>query len=287
MFKTDKIEKIVKYALISGFLKRDTAPLSLMIVAPPESNKTSMLKQFEKVKGLKYTIDLSSKPLMDFLKDAVKEKYYHIVVPDFVKVVRHNYNTVNSVVATLNALIEEGIQRSMFYGQEISLPKNVRCGMITSITPELYRQQFKLWNDIGFLSRFITISYEYSEETRNEIMKLISGNGEMSLDETLTKLKKSGNKKDISISNDVSEGIRLYVSELVNRLRTFHVYVSKGNAKYKLKFDIQGFRLLKQMRLLAKSIAFDKGLDIVNYECLGELKDLMEFFTLPDNPKVI
>ena len=186
----------------------------------------------------------------------------------------------------LNALIEEGVKTSMYYGQEINLKHNVRCGLITSITPALYKQQFRQWNDIGFLSRFITVSYKYSEETRRAIMQLIAGNGKESFDSELTKMRKGGGK-DIKINKDISAGLTLYAEELVKKLRGFHVVSEKGNARYKIFLDIQGFRLMKQLQLLIKAIAFDKNLREANYECLAELKDLLEYVSMPDMPKVI
>lgn len=286
MFKTSRIEKMVKLCLISGFLKRDIAPLSLMLIAPPESNKTSILKKFEGMKNVKYTVDLSSKPLIKFLEDASKEKFYHIIIPDFVKVVRHNQNTVNSVIATLNASMEEGIKESMYYGQEIKLKKNVQIGLITSITPELYIQQFKLWNEIGFLSRFVNVSYKYSEETRQDIMRLITGDASFHLDEEFSSIKKGG-KKDIKMSKDMAEVVRFLVDDVVKRLQSFSVTTYKGDVKRVIKLDIQGFRLLKQMLLLTKCIAFDKGLDEVNGECINELKILLDYVTMPNSPKLI
>jgi hypothetical protein len=63
--------------------------------------------------------------------------------------------------------------------------------------------------------------------------------------------------------------------------------VTRDKIRYKIYMDLQGFRLLKQMRLLAQSIAFDKRLDEVNYECLSELKSLLEYISMPSDPKVI
>lgn len=286
MFKTESIEKLVKYAIISGYLKRDIAPVSLMLIAKPEHNKTSILKSFENVKNVMYTTDLSGKPLIEFLKIADREKYYHLIVPDFIKVVAHNRVTAFSTVTTLNAMIEEGVQKSMYYGQEIHLTHNVKCGLITSITPDLYRQQFKQWNDIGFLSRFIPISYEYSDATRFSIMSMIGGNGHESLDTELEKIKRAG-QKDIHISADVAAGIQLFVDDLVGKLNKYEVQMWAGQTRYKVKMNIQGFRMHKQLRLLSKAIAFDKGLNEVNYECVAELRGLIDYITTPDRPKMV
>lgn len=286
MLKTEKIEKLVRYAIISGFLKRDTAPLSLMLIAPPESNKTSILKGFESLKSVKYTVDLSSRPLVEFLKNAAKDKYYHLVVPDFIKVVKHNAIVSQAVVATLNAAIEEGIKTGMYYGQEFDLKKDVKIGLITSITPDLFIQQFRAWNALGFLTRFLPVSYEYSSETRLEISKLISGNGVSSFDKQLAKIRKSG-QKDIPIMQDVSAGILLYTEDLTKKLREWKIRSREGGVERTLIYDIQGFRLQKQLRLLAKCIAFDRKLDQVNYECLEELKGLLEYVNSPASSKVL
>jgi hypothetical protein len=287
MFKTKSIEDIIRYSIITGYLKRDIAPISLMIIAPPESNKTSMLKQFETLKNVKYTADISSKPLIEFIKNVSKDKYYHIIIPDFIKVVKHNQKTVDSVIVTINSMIEEGIRSSMYYGQEIDLKKNVQCGVITSITPDLYVQQFKAWNDIGFLSRFMHVTYEYSDETRTEIMKMIIGNEKPNLDEQINKIKKTGKLKDIPIQKDVAEGIMNYTDEVVKKIRSYNVSVWQGAVKRNISMNIQGFRLLKQLLLFSKAIAFDKGYEEVNYECLNELKRLLEYFCMPNNPKVV
>lgn len=296
MFRTEKIERLVKYAIMTGFInrieyidgvhKKEIAPVSLMIVAPPESNKTSILKQFEGVKCVKYTVDLSSKPLIEFLKDAQSEKYYHLIVPDFIKIVRHGQQVTGPVIATLNALIEEGVRTSMYYGQEINLKKNVKCGLISSITPTLYNQQFKAWNDMGFLSRFLTVSYEYSDETRSEIMKIISGDGHVPFDETVIQMRRSG-RKDVTINKDIAAAIRLYTEDLTKKLQTYCVIVWHGEQRQKVYLSIQGFRLHNQIRLLMKAMAYDKGLAQANYECLEELKNLLEYVGMPDNPKVL
>lgn len=287
MFKTENIEKLVRYAIISGFIKRDISPISLMLIAKPEHNKTSILKTFENMKNVYYTTDLSPKPLIEFLKRVdAGENYHHIIVPDFIKVVVHNKITAHSTVTTLNAMIEEGIQNSNYYGQEIHLKNNIRCGLITSITPELYKQQFKVWNDMGFLTRFLPVAYEYSDETRFKIMQMIQGNGGGDLDSDIGKIKKAG-QKNITIDNDVAAGIALFVDDLVTRLNNFEVTMYYGDVRQKVRMNIQGFRLHKQLRLLAKAIAFDRKLDHVNYECIAELRELISYLSTPNTPKIV
>jgi hypothetical protein len=50
---------------------------------------------------------------------------------------------------------------------------------------------------------------------------------------------------------------------------------------------MQGFRLQKMLRLLAKSIAYDNGHDSVTFEDINIFKKMCELIALPDNPKEI
>lgn len=291
MLKTLNVEKLVKYALYTGFLNREISgieapPVSLMLIAPPESNKTSILKQFESLPYIKYTTDLSGKPLAEFLKNASVDKYHHLIVPDFIKIVGHKQHIVSGVITTLNAMIEEGVRTSMFYGQELDLKKNVQCGLITSITPDLYKRQFRSWYEIGFLTRFIPVSYTYSEQTRLAIMKMITGNDEIPLGDILSKFKKSGNK-NICIGENVLAMLRLYTEELVKKLNSYQITSWVGDTPYKIKMDIQGFRLAKQLILLTKAIAFERNLDEADAVCLEELKELLQYMCMPDNPMAL
>jgi len=283
---TSKIEDLVRYVLLSGYVKRDTAPLSLILIANPEHNKTSILKEFENSKSVMYTTDLSPKPLIEFLKKAAKEHYFHLIVPDFIKVVLHNKITAGSTVTTLNGMIEEGIQNNMYYGQEIRLDTNVKCGLITGITPELFKQQFKAWSEMGFLSRLLPVSYQYSDETRHKIHSLISGMTIQDIEEKFRKVKKMG-QKEITINSDISAGIQMYTDELKKKLNSYQVTVWNGSIRYNTKMNLEGFRLHRQLRLLAQSIALDRGLTAVNYECLAELKLIGDYIRTPNDMKLI
>ena len=257
-----------------------------MLIAKPEHNKTSILKQFECIKGVYFTTDLSPKPLIEALKRIDNgEIINHFIIPDFIKVVAHNKTTADTTVTTLNSLIEEGIKQSNYYGQEVTLRNNIKCGLITSITPELYKQQFKMWNDKGFLTNPSDKACG-GNETRLGIHQNIKNNTCMEINEEISKIRRGG-QKDISIDSDVGDGIALFVDNIVSKMNDYEVWIQSGTARYKVSMNVEGFRLHKQMRLLSKAIAFDRGLLHVNYECLSELKKLMEYIALPNEPKVI
>jgi hypothetical protein len=249
-----------------------------------------MLVKLKESLSTRTTVDVSTKPLNDLIKEQGERKYgqriFHIIIPDFCKTVLHSSHVIDAVIGTLLGLMDEGIDRNMFYGQQYSLNFKVRMGLITGITPPLFKRYFRKWNTSGLLTRPFIISYHYSDDTIKEIQSYIRDDLPFAINETVARIRKKG-KKDISINSDISAAIQLLNEEIVKRLKTFYVSCNVGKTSYKIYLEIQGFRMHKMLRLLAKSIAYDHDRDAVNYEDLAELKDLADLIRLPDNPKEI
>jgi hypothetical protein len=75
--------------------------------------------------------------------------------------------------------------------------------------------------------------------------------------------------------------------EVTRRLLTFYVTRHIGKSSYKIFLDLKGFRLQKMLRLLIKSIAYDRGRNEVNYEDLATLKEMCTLIRFPNDPKEI
>jgi hypothetical protein len=303
MFKTADIERLIRYVLLSGYIRTEQAPLSLMLVAPPESNKTSMLKAYENFPGVFYVVDLSGKPLSALLKDIDKtpDKWHHLIIPDYIKLKHHNATVVAAVEATINALIEEGVKKSLYFGQEIDLSNNIKMGLISSTTPDIFKQSFEGWNKIGMTSRMLYVCYEYSEDTVKSInnaikktLKIVKKHSKndsayeknTSFTRKIDKAVKK-NRVFIDIPDNISEAIAIYAEELVKELKAFYVETWRGKVMHRVFYDIQGFRLHKMLRLLSQSIAFDKNLEAVDENCLDELKNMLKYIKMPDKMIVL
>jgi len=285
--KTQQIAQLVKYALISRYVKRDIAPLSVILIAPPEENKTRILLKFQKFPHVKTIENLSSKPLNKLIQEQDKTQHIdHIIILDFIRTLQHKATVVDAVVGTLLNLIDEGVQENLYYGEEFKLKHRIRMGIITGITPPLFRKHFVKWNENGAISRFLICSYEYSEDTIREISKYISLDLPIEINNTIQKIKRRG-IQDILINNDISAGIMLLNDEVTKRLLTFYVIRHIGKSSYKIFLDIKGFRLQKMLRLLIKSIAYDRGRNEVNYEDLATLKEMCSLIRFPNDPKEI
>jgi hypothetical protein len=296
MFKTDKIEKLVEYVILSGFIDSEGSkhcPLSLILIAPPETAKTSILLSFKSYRTLELT-DLSPKAIRDYLIPKLDGKEIdNIVVPDLLKVLSHKPATVMATTTLLNGLMEEGMQDSLFLGQEFHLKERVYCGIITSITTNYYHKMFWDWNDIGFTSRLLPVAYDYSADTIREIHESIQ-NGEVF--GTVKEFKKGDvdEKYNIKIPSELGSMVSKEAQSLAVRLGNFSVSKRIGKKFEDFHPDFKGFRLQKQMRQLLKAIALSRALacdrtavPTVTLDDYKELDSIIDYINMPNTVKML
>lgn len=110
MINVEPIEKILKYVLASGRVK-DEKPLSLIIIAPVECGKTSIIRKHRfKASNVFYTTDATAYGIIrdtNQLKDFASGKLTHIVIPDLLTCLGRKAETVTTFIHFMNALIEE------------------------------------------------------------------------------------------------------------------------------------------------------------------------------------
>jgi len=164
------IKKLVKLAYFSAFLYKKT-PISLFLLAPPGQSKTHYILKY-KTKYSNVSTDLSYMGIINQLRKDKTLK--HIVIPDFIKVSNKKKSTADSTIGLLCNFMEEGIFEINLGNNEKIDFKGRTGGVITATTRASYAQNFKKWNAIGFDSRFIFVSWEYSQLTLDSIMKEIN-----------------------------------------------------------------------------------------------------------------
>lgn len=280
----EKIERLIELCLISGYVKDGNAPLSAILVSHPECNKTNTLLKFSFPHSIE-TTDLSAKPISEFIIPKLRNnELNHIIIPDMIKMLSHRQSTVDSTIAFLNALMEEGLKQNLFFGQVFEFKERKKCGLLTAVTFDFYYKVFRKWREIGFSSRFLPISYTYSKSTVSQIHDAIQNS--TSLDE-LSKGKKV-TKKKIQIKENEASWINVKANEIAKEQsnESIRVTVRGGNQK-RIKIEVYGFRLHKQLRKLAMSIALSHKELIVTWSHIKELDLLLDYIRMPKNPKVV
>lgn len=252
------LSDFLKLVLFSGWVKPEggNKPVSAMLVARFESGKTSVLGQFMGAKGTLYMNDVTEYGLIKrYLDPLSKGEIKHIIIPDFIKSINRKKTTVDTLITFFNSLIEEGIVNISTYALNLELKKPIRSALLTSIAVEDFTRMQRRLAAIGFLSRFMILSYDYDKKYIKEILREIAqSRGEWSEE----KLKLPSSEVRVNIPSNLAEQMIPRAEEIGERLRAY------------------GFRALHMMMSLAKASALSDKRDEVNLDDVVRVLRLSE-----------
>ena len=174
-----EITEMVRYILYSDYVVLDGShketPLSAMIVAPPEHGKTAVVEQFNPNNGILHMTNVTAYGLQkQYFAEMQKGNIKRILVPDFVNPANKKQDTINSTVTFFNSYISwEGVGSIATYAMTIRVKDTVKGALLTTMATEDFKRMRKSLAAVGFLSRMLVISYRYSREKADEILKSI------------------------------------------------------------------------------------------------------------------
>lgn len=255
----EPLADMVTLTLYTAYIQNIPKPNSLLIIARPESGKTELLKKFIVNKNIAYLSDLTAFGLeRDYLPKIETGEIRHIIIPDLLKPLSRKESTVNTLVSSLNALIEEGLASTSTYATRRIAEKPVKCGIITAITGAELSDQRHHWSRLGFLSRVIPFSYSYGIRSVKKVFDYVLG---------LDYLKEHDVELKRIPKQDRKIGLpRKYAQATLPTTTT----IAKAQNTY-------GFRLQKQFQALLQASALDGGRTIVNSNDVERVLGLMNW----------
>jgi hypothetical protein len=255
--KLKLLQKTIECTLISPYIKNEK-PISLLIVAKPESGKTSAMKLYRQNKGIVYVTDCTAYGITrDILPKLVSGEIRTIMIPDLLTPLSKSTKTRQSFVAFLNNLIEEGIAKITSYA--MIWDKEAKANLITAITDEALEDGRHEWAKMGFLSRFIIFSYSYGFST---VIEILNSYSQHSLNFDNVKLKLPKKDIDIELTEDIA-----------NKLNPIAMKIGE-------QFKLYGIRAKINFRSLLKALAYRNGrktVSDVEFQEFLELADYMNF----------
>lgn len=261
LIKVEPLKKIIECTLISPYIK-DEKPISLLIVAKPESGKSSVMKQYRENKGVVYITDCTAYGLTrEILPKIVSGEIKTIMIPDLITPLSKATKTRQSFVAFLNNLIEEGVAKMTTYATVWN--KDVNANIITAVTDEELRDARHNWAKIGFLSRFILFSYSYSISTITEILNAYSEHG---LTFKNNKVKLPRGKINIKLPKEIADKIDPIAMKIGEQLRLY------------------GLRAKINFRSLLKCLAYRNQRKAVANADFQEFLELADYMNFDFNP---
>ena len=245
--------------ILSGYVNptAQDKTVSLLLIANAESGKSELIKLLQDYLNTYYTNDLSFKGLIDeILPKIERDEITHILIPDFINVLSHR-RASETLIPIMNSIMENELKDLKFYGSSRSFSKPIRAGIITGITKPLFESRIKAWQNNGFLSRILPLTFDYSPLTIKEINDHIQ-RGDYNKSERIEKNFEMYKPLSFSVEipEDIGKRLNLLAETLKERNETYTMsrsYMSKGR-DYKIHLQKYGFRLHKQLRSLIKGV---------------------------------
>lgn len=244
--------EVIQTVLLTGWLD-DEKPVSLLIIASPESGKTTAAKQANvSVKSDRHGEELAvvlTDATGDGLLKIVKEhpKATHIIFNDLSIVTGHKSQVINHLFTVISALTEEGVVKTADPGGIHLYGKEGLKGVIACITPELVRDKRMVWNRTGLTTRMLPFFYEQGLNIRLKAEKYHADLKDYSSSSHEKPLHLPKHKMHVTVSTSRKEQILELAKDAAKKLSR------EGKSKNNPHYKELGYRRITQFMSLAKA----------------------------------
>lgn len=262
-----EIGDLCELAVWSAALAGERNPVSVLLVAVPESGKSQVIRSFEGQPWCQVVTDITAAGLVRRVITPLSAMSQTgpvprmLLVPDFTTVLSRSPHAVSSATAMLAAFIEEGVSNVYTPAAEIPFDRPITGGVLTSCPPDAVLDRRRSWVRSGFSSRFLIASYSYSRETSAAIRASIIGPGQAELHTT-------------RIMPGKPESV-MFDPRLVAKLDG----CAQGYIRaHGLDFEGYGFRALTHLRRLTLAAALRAGRDYVTAGDVERVHSLVSYY---------
>lgn len=286
----DPIQDLIELALYTAYLRYERV-VSLMIVASYESGKTELGKKYRRNHGviglrrftaygvLQALIEGKLKPL--FPKGRILG---HLLVYDFAHVFTYKTSTIDSTMAFLDSLTEEGLQPQADYSMSpdaLGKYEGIKGGVIALMNKKGFftpRGKKRIRNNLlkgGFFSRNILVSYDVGASVLDRAFEGVEKGdykvGRKYVEHIYLDLPRK--RIDVLISRKYSRSMIELTKEIAQQVKQ----------DLSLKDEVRGLRLSKSLIALAKASALRDGRRIVDKEDVERIWFLSEWMNIRFN----
>jgi len=276
--------EVVQTVLLTGHLA-DEKPVSLLIIASPESGKTTATRKANisvssDRRGEELAValtDTTGKGLLKIISEHPNAS--HVIFNDLSITAGHKSHVTKYLFGVISAMTEEGITRTADPEGVRPYGKEGTKGIIGCITPRLARDQRFTWNMSGLTTRMLPFFYCQGIDIQLKVRRYHAG--------LLHKSDHSRETSSLVIPNEemnVSVG-KEYKEHILELARNVAQKLSKeGTSRNNPDYEELGYRRIIQFRSLAKanSLLTHPGDDEprvhrVNVEFLRKLSRFISF----------
>jgi len=254
-FGVEDLEEHIRNVLITDFVKK-TSPVSTLIVAPPERDKSNTVIKF-RGKTILTLNDLTAYGLMKEIQKRIVNgrcELGHLIIPDLTRLTARSRTVRKELVTTLQILMAEGMKGIHTFNINVDFKEPLKMGLIACITRRDLNDHRTVWSKIGFLSRFIPFSFDYDEQLKISILRFI--NKDESLKKEKIKIKNLRGKKNVVVPEDIQQRLQRDARRTAFDIEQF--------CKTPLEDRVFGARALNQLSTYIKAIVLRHNETTVN-----------------------
>ena len=236
---TDVME-IVNVSLMTSFIE-NAIPVSIMLIAPSGAGKTTIIRKFL-ADFIHKTNDLTTSGLWNILRNDQQEKITHIALEDFNPLLSHKSSVSNLTIASLLSVMADGVMR-IDDGREQKELKHKPVGIVTGVTPDMFKDNLEKWQALGLVRRFLPVHYAYNDMTIQEAQRRVRNgtvHNKSVQSVTIPRPEKSANPK---IPEEFARDIETQSMVLGNRLGVIAIVSKNAQNQWKKEY-IQGMGVL-------------------------------------------
>jgi hypothetical protein len=276
--------EVVQTVLLTGQLA-DERPVSLLIIASPESGKTTATRKANisvssDKRGEELAValtDTTGKGLLKIIRE--HPRVSHVIFNDLAITAGHKSHVTKYLFGLISAMTEEGLAR-------MADPEGIQVfgadaikGVIGCITPRLVRDQRFIWNVTGLTTRMLPFFYSQGIDIQLKVRRYHAG-----------LLHESHHPRESSSLWVPNEKVKVFVAEkykeqILELARNVAQKLSKEGASRKNpEYEELGYRRIRQFMSLAKANSLlthsgdpEPRVHRVNVEFLRKLSRFVSF----------
>jgi hypothetical protein len=245
--------EVLQTVLLTGQLD-DEKPVSLLIIASPESGKTTAtrmanisLSSDQRGEELAVALtDTTGKGLLRIVREHPQAT--HVIFNDLSITAGHKNHVVKYLFGVISAMTEEGLSKIADPGGIYSYGGEGVKGIIGCITPRLARDQRFIWNVTGLTTRMLPFFYEQGVNIQLKVRRFHAGlMAAADRADEARSLVVPSQKMHVHVDRHYREQILELADTVAKRLS------KEGATKKDPDYKELGYRRIDQFRSLAKA----------------------------------
>lgn len=150
-------------------------PVSLILVAPPQSGKTTLIERFKANRGMHWVDDMTMTYALKLARMAKSGECLHVLFPELQRLALRKDHTAEQTFSALSAMMWDG-QRRVALGNDEYNFDGARLGVIGAVTPLALKNHEMLFRQHGLFSRALWIDFTLPIGERMAIIEnILSG----------------------------------------------------------------------------------------------------------------